>query len=263
MRKYLFIFKFEIMTSLQYVFNTLFHIISYFIMLFIFINLWNYIYSDPNELINNYSMSQMIWYVTITELIWFIVGGRKFCSKIIHDVKGGNIAYNINKPYNYINYLISSHLGEIVVKSIIYTIIAMVIGITFIGSFPSLNVFSIFAILLVAILAILINTLFIIFVGLFSFIIEDSTPFYWLYSKMVLVLGTLFPIEFFPVAIQGLLKYSPIYVLSYGPARLFVDFSTSDFISVLIAQIIYIVITYSICSLVYKKGVRKLNVNGG
>ena len=75
MKKYIYIFKSEIMSSLQYVFDTLFGFIGFFIIFFIFMNLWNYIYQDPNELINGYSMNQMIWYVVITEIIWSITGG--------------------------------------------------------------------------------------------------------------------------------------------------------------------------------------------
>lgn len=263
MRKYIYIFKFEIMNSLQYVFNILSRIVGYFVMTYIFVNLWNYIYSDSNQLINNYTMNQMIWYVIFTELLWFIVGGRKFCAQISADVKGGNIAYNMNKPYSYIWYWVSAHLGESVLKAIIFTILSIIMGIVFVGSIPTQSFLGILGIILVSILAIVINTLFIIFIGLFSFIIEDSTPFYWLYSKMILVLGTLFPIEFFPIFLQGILRYSPIYVLSYGPARLFVEFSWGDFAKLFAVQIIYLLIAYVMCALTYKKGVKKLNVNGG
>ena len=70
-------------------------------------------------------------------------------------------------------------------------------------------------------------------------------------------------IEFFPLFIQKVLRFSPIFVTGYGPAKLFVDFSYSRFFTVLIAQLIYILIAYSVCHIIYKKGVRKLNVNGG
>ena len=100
-------------------------------------------------------------------------------------------------------------------------------------------------------------------IGLFSFYIEDSHPFYWLYSKVILVLGTLLPLEYFPTFIQGILKYLPSYVVAYGPAKLFVDFSSLDAIKILGAQIIYLIISYLLCTFIYKKGVRKLNVNGG
>lgn len=263
MKKYLFILKSELMSSLQYIFNILIGFIGYFMHIFIFMNLWKYIYSDPSELINGYSMNEMIWYVIITEILWSTVGGRKLCRKISNDVKNGNIAYNINKPYNYIGYALSSHLGEITIKLFIYIILGIGVGFIFLGTFPNLNIISILTVLLTAILAIIIDSLFVIFIGLFSFIIEDSGPFYWVYSKLILILGTIFPIELFPRALQPILTYSPIFAISYGPAKLFVNFKLDTFISIIISQIIYLIIAYALCSLTYKKGVKSLNVNGG
>lgn len=89
MKKYLFIFKSELMSNLQYIFNIIIGFITYFIILFTFLNLWQYIYSDSNEIINGYTMNQMIWYVIITEILWSILNGRKFCKKISDDVRGG------------------------------------------------------------------------------------------------------------------------------------------------------------------------------
>ena len=263
MRKYLFIFKSEIMSNLQYLFNILAGFIGYFIILFIFLNLWEYIYADSNEIINGYTMSQMIWYVIVTEILWSVLGGRKLCRKISDDVKGGNIAYNLNKPYNYIGYCLASHLGIASIKGIMYIILGMLIGFVFLGSFPSLNIISVLMVLLTGILATVISTLLIICIGLLSFIIEDSNPFYWLYSKLILVVGTIFPIEYFPKMIQSILNFSPIYVVCYGPAKLFVNFSWESFVSVILAQIIYIGISWGLCTLLYKKGVENLNVNGG
>lgn len=263
MKKYLYIFKSEMITSLQYAFNVFAKLVLYFLMIFVFMELWQYIYSDANEVINGYTMNQMIWYVMITEVLWYSLGGRKLCRKISNDVKGGNIAYNLNKPYNYVDFALWSHLGEILVRTIMYILCAFLIGIIMIGEFPNIGFGGILAVILTGILATVINTLLIIFVGLFSFIMEDSNPLYWLYSKLILVVGTLFPIEFFPAILQEVFKYSPIYVVSYGPAKLFVDFSIEKFVSILIAQVIYIFVSYSLCIILYKKGVKKLNVNGG
>ena len=263
MKKYLFIFKSEVMTNLQYVGNILIGFIGYFIHILIFLYLWKYIYSNPNEIINGYTMNQMIWYVIITEILWSVLNGRKYCKSISNDVRGGNIAYNINKPYNYIGYCLSNHLGDCLINGAVYIILGMITGFIFLGSFPNLNILSVLAIILTGILATVISTLLITFIGLFSFVIEDSSPFYWMYSKFILILGTIFPIEYFPKVIQPILRYSPIYVVSYGPARLFVNFNINEFFSIVIAQIIYIFIAYLLCKLIYDKGVKKLNVNGG
>jgi len=263
MRKYLFIFKSEVMSNLQYIGNIAFGFVGCFILLFVFLNLWTYIYSNPNELINGYSMNQMIWYVIITEILWGCLGGRKLCREICDDVRGGNIAYNINKPYSYIGYSLFGHLGMAFVKGIMYITLGMITGFIFLGSVPNLTIFSVLIVLLSMILALVISILLIVFIGLFSFIIEDANPLYWLYSKFILVLGVIFPIEYFPSFLQPFLVFSPIYVVSYGPAKLFVDFSWEVAIKVLLMQVVYVGIAYLLCSLIYKKGVRNLNVNGG
>jgi len=263
MKKYLFIFKSEVMSNLQYITNILVGFIGYFLMLYIFLNLWKYIYSDPSELINGYNISQMIWYVIVTEVLWSVLSGRKICAKISEDVKAGNIAYNINKPYSYIGYVISTNLGACAVRAMIYVVLGLLVGFIFLHSFPSLSILNILAVILTFIFAIVISILLVSAIGLVSFFIEDAGPLYWVYSKFILILGVVFPIEFFPVWARGILRYSPIYVVSYGPARLFVNFNYSDFVLVLVSQIAYIFIAYMICKLLYKKGVKRLNVNGG
>lgn len=263
MKKYLYIYKYEVMTNIQYVFNLIGDFIGFFLVIFVFLNLWKYIYSDPSELINGYGYTQMVWYIILTELLWSVLGGRKFCKKIINDVKGGNIVYNINKPYSYISYYLFSHLGECTTKAVIYSLLSLVTGYLMLGCFPTLSIGSILSVLLTGVLSIVISSLLIILIGLLSFFIEDSNPIYWIYSKYVLLLGVLFPIEFFPDSMKMIMRFSPIYVISYGPARLFVNFELSEFISVLVTQIIYVFAIYIICLLLYKKGVKNLNVNGG
>jgi ABC-2 type transport system permease protein len=67
----------------------------------------------------------------------------------------------------------------------------------------------------------------------------------------------------FPRVIGNIIKYTPIYSVSYGPAKLILNFSSSIFKNILLAQIITIVIVTILLIIIYKKGVKKLNVNGG
>ena len=67
----------------------------------------------------------------------------------------------------------------------------------------------------------------------------------------------------FPEVIRPIIKCTPIFVVTYGPAKLIIDFSMENFINILIAQIIYLVISLIIIGFLYNKGVKKLNVNGG
>ena len=154
-------------------------------------------------------------------------------------------------------------IPKLLKKLILYIILGFTLGFVFLKDVPIHTLFHLLIVLFSCILAIVISCLLIIMIGLFSFIIEDSTPFYWLYSKAILILGTLFPIEFFPSVMQPILTSSPVYAVASGPAKLFVDFSWNGCVEVLFIQLFYVGICYILCKLVYQKGVKKLNVNGG
>lgn len=263
MKKYLYIYKATLIENLSYIFDILFGFLNFLIMMIVFLNLWQYIYQDSSQIINGYSMQQTIWYVLITECLWFGTRNKILTSQISEDIKSGNIAYNINKPYNYIYYIISKHLGDITLKFIIFSIVGIILGLCFLGPIPGFNFVNIPFIIITVILGIIINSLLRIAISLISFWIEDSTPFHWVYDKLILVIGTLFPIEMFPKFLQPIIKCTPIFVVTYGPARLLINFTYESFIKIIIAQLLYLVFAVFINLLLYKKGVKKLNVNGG
>ena len=263
MRKYLYIYKATLIESLSYITNILLGFINFIVMMFIFLNLWQYMYSDSTQIINGYTMEQMIWYVLITETLWFGTRNKSLIKQISQDIKTGNVAYNINKPYNYVFYIIAKHFGEITIKFIAFAIIGWLTGILFVGQIQNFNLMNLPLIIVTVLLGVLINSVLRIAISIISFWIEDSTPFHWVYDKLILVLGTLFPIEMFPKIIRPILKCTPIFVVTYGPAKLLIDFSMSNFVQVLIAQIIYLIITITLIIILYERGVKKLNVNGG
>lgn len=263
MRKYVFIFKATLMESLQYIMNILLGFITFFMMLFIFICLWNYIYSDPASLINGYSMNQMIWYVILTEMLWFGSRNRTLTQQITEDIKSGTIAYGMNKPYHYVLYIIAKHLGEITVKMFLFVGAGLAIGFAFVGRIPDFRAYQLPFVLIAVLLGVLINTFLRMTISVLSFWIEDAIPFHWIYDKLIIVVGMLFPVEMFPLWIQPFIKASPIFVVTYGPAKLVIDFSFPVFVQVILVQVIYFTVSLAFLLLLFRKGVKKLNVNGG
>lgn len=263
MRKYFFIYKATLIESFQYLMNILLGFISFFMMLFVFLCLWNYLYSDTSNLINGYSMQQMIWYVIFTEILWFGSRNRTLSSQITADIKSGTIAYGINKPYHYILYIISKHLGEITMKMFLFIAAGLCIGNIFVGAIPNFRLYQLPFILLITFLGIMINAFIRMMISVLSFWIEDALPFHWIYDKLIIVIGMLFPVEMFPLWAQPLIRLSPIYVVTYGPAKLMIDYSNEIFLQVLQVQILYFVVTLLLLFMIFQRGVRKLNVNGG
>lgn len=262
MRKYIQIYKATILENLQYVSNILIRLISFIIMIFMLFSLWQHIYQDTENTINGYTLSQMFWYVLITEGIWFGVRNKAFSYEISDNIKSGNIAYNINKPYNYVIYVIFKYLGDVTVKGIIFGIVVIFVGNVFIGNL-NLSAIAIPFIFIALLLSILIHSIITISISLISFWIEDSTPFHWVYDKLILIFGTLLPIEMFPKFLSPIISVLPTYAIMYGPAKLIIDFSLENFIKIFVVQLVYFIVASTIMGLMFSKGVKKLNVNGG
>ena len=88
MRKYAVIYRSVCMENLQYAANIVMGFASYFVFIFIFIMLWNYIYQMPGEVIAGYTKEQMIWYVMMTEMIWFASNSASVAGSVTTDIRG-------------------------------------------------------------------------------------------------------------------------------------------------------------------------------
>ena len=67
----------------------------------------------------------------------------------------------------------------------------------------------------------------------------------------------------FPEILRPIIKCTPIFVVTYGPARLIINFTFNQFFKIIMAQILYLVISITLLIILYEKGVKKVNVNGG
>ncbi len=251
------------MESIQYIANTLVGFFTYFIVTFVFFQLWVYIYSDGQNTIAGYDLNQMVWYVMLTEIMWFVNMNQTLLNQMSTDIRSGGIAYGINKPYHYLLYCIAKHFGDIAVRLIIYLVFGILLGIILVGPIESFGFWQIPFLTINFLLGLTLNALIRMMINICSFWIEDAKPIQWIYDKFIVVIGTIFPIEIFPSWARSFLYYSPIFVITYGPVKLIIDFSFPLFFKVLIAQLGYLGVISVFMYVMYQKGVKRLNVNGG
>ena len=110
MKKYLYIFKYTFINELSYFSKVVFRVVSYFLHIFVFYNVWKYIYQD-NNVIAGFSLKQMMWYLILAEL-FMMADSRIARKRPIEEIKSGSITYIMNKPYSYIGYIFTSYLSE-------------------------------------------------------------------------------------------------------------------------------------------------------
>ena len=132
LRKYGQISKITMSNSLVYFWNFLSKNIFFVFIMFIYLMLWKNIYGQKGSIIGGLTINQMIWYLIVTELV--TLSRTDIHLQVNEDVKSGNIAYLLNKPYNYVLYCFSYFVGEVGIKLLTNGIIGILIGLIYAGS---------------------------------------------------------------------------------------------------------------------------------
>jgi ABC-2 type transport system permease protein len=102
------------------------------LIIFIFVQLWTLTYTSlKTTKLGDYSLPQMIWYFTFAEAI--MLSTPLLRSKIDQEVKSGDLAYRLNKPYHYVLYLAADYAGERLVRFFLNLIIGSALALLFVG----------------------------------------------------------------------------------------------------------------------------------
>lgn len=256
MKKYIEIFKYSIKQKINFLPDYIFSLISFGIHVFIFNELWDYILQGKN--IEGYTKTELIWYIIIAELITYSIYNTY--KQIADTVKNGDIANMLLKPINYVGFLIADSSASII-KFIINLIFAIILG-SVLAGLIKITTMAIITTLISIIISVFLGILIQIFIGLLSFYTEENKSF-WLIIQKLQLLIVFTPLEFYPSFMQKILYLFPTTHMIFSPAKMFVDFSNINATNLIGLQIVSILVMLIIIILMYKKGVKKINVNGG
>ena len=256
MYKYYNIFLFSLKSQLNFIIDYLASIFSFTIHIIVFNYLWDFMLK--NKVAFGYSKNKLIWYVIVGELIAYTTS--KSYIKISQMIKNGEVSNMLVKPINFLLYILSQELTSLV-KLFFNTSFAIVLGFIMAGNIE-LNYKKGFFFLISLIFSIFLQISIQLLIGMLSFITEENRAFYNIISKaMYLLLFT--PIEFFSSKIQYILKLMPTTYIIYPSAKILVNFNLKNDKYLLLGQVISICLIWYITILLYRKGVKQINVNGG
>ena len=265
MNKYYSVFKTGLKQEKDAIFDAFMRCIIYFLISYILIELWKYIYGEggTTQIINGYSLNQMLWYLIMSECLINTVRSQQITRTISGEVKSGSIAYKLNKPYNYYFYCISHFMAKSCLMALFVVPTAILIGAIFVGIPDGFTFYQVVPCLISFILSMFLSWSVYGVVGMIAFWTQDSTPYYWIFSKLFMLFGMFFPVEFFPTWLQPVIEYSPIYSVMTGLSSLVAKFSWELFAKVAISQVSWSIIIILIGLFVYKLGKRRVVSNGG
>ena len=261
MKKYLAVFKINLLNSLAYPAELVTRSAMILLFMRVFFQLWHITFAAAgSDTINRLTLRDTMWYLLLAETLEL---GRPRLARVVSEqVKDGSIAYLLNKPYNFLLYQLSSGLGESLPRMGMLFILGGALVWVMAGPPPDLVNWPLALVALAGawLLHFCVNSL----IGLSAFTVEEVAPFEWIYQKLVFILGgMLIPLDFYPAWLQTIARSLPFAYMMYGPARLFVLPDMQLFIQILTGQLFWFAILGGLLLLVFSRGMKRLAINGG
>ena len=256
MKKYLAFAKTVIRENAKEYITNITTIISFVIHILVFSALWEYVLEG--KALVGYTKQDLIWYVIFAEAILYSF--YNYYKKIAFKVEMGDFAYDMTKPYNFLARIISEGIAELPI-TIVICIVGIILGFILAGPI-NISLLSLLLVLLVALMAACVLLELQVIVGLSSIWLGRDVSSFWLLIQKAMLIFAFTPLELFPKAIQIPLLCLPTTHVIYTPSKLLVHFSTSLFFKSIAFEAAAILLLTVILIIIYKKGVKKQNVNG-
>ncbi|MDF2726357.1 MAG: transporter permease [Paenibacillus sp.] len=262
MSKYAYIGKITLRNQLAYIIDFLVRSLFLLLILYIFLQLWQATFHGEGDAahIAGYSFKQIMWYLVITESI--TLACPSLCTRIEEEVKNGDVGYRLVRPIHYIAFHYVEYMSEAAVRLGVNAVLGGTLGLLIIGP-PELSA-GFMWLPLAAAFGLTVNFMLNMTLALCSFWVEETRGIEFVYNKFLFTIGgMLMPLELFPDALQAVARWLPLQAVLYIPAKTAVAFDASKLAGMLAVQVLWIAVIGLAVAWMYRRGVRKLNVNGG
>lgn len=260
MKKYFHIGKINFMNNIFYFSEFVTKAFFILIILFIFVHIWKAAFAG-REIVEGFSLATIIWYLLFAESI--VTSGSKVIREINKDIQSGEIAYQLIRPYSYIGYYFAKTLSYKTIGFAITFGIGSILVYLMVGGF-NFNFANTPFLIISVFLALTLDFFILLCIALLAFWFEDTNSLKWIYDKILFTIGgMLLPLEMLPNWLSNISKHLPFAFAVYQPSKLFVNFNLDRFFEVSGIQIFYITIFFILSLIIYKIGIRRVNINGG
>lgn len=260
--KYWAVAQVSFLSKIAYAGDLLGRSIFFVIIIFVFVQLWRTLLGGGGMAqMDGFGPTEMVWYLVATEIM--TLSRPPFQTQVDEEVKSGSLAYVLNKPYHYVSFHFASYWGDLLARFVVNLAVGAVMATMMAGPAPT-TVPGFLAFLVVTAGGMSLQFLICMTIALGAFWIEDTQPFFWIYTKLVFTAGGLFvPLEIYPKTLRAIAEALPFKLFVYAPARLLVRFELPLLWRTLIGQLAWGAALALIVNILYQKGVKRLHVNGG
>lgn len=232
------------------------------VIMYVFAQLWTTTFdSTQHSAFAGYDAQTVVWYLAVTEAI--IMGTPRLVNVISEEIKQGDIAYRLTKPVNYVLYYYAQYLGETVIRIALNLVIGGSVACSFFG-LPHLSWSAVFWFVAAMLIAVTMQFVLQMNIALTLFWLEDGRGLDLIVSRLVMILGgMMIPLPLFPKWLATICAWLPFQVVAYLPASTLVHLHAGRAGGDMLRAVVWTVVLAGVCGLLYRKGVRKIHVQGG
>jgi ABC-2 type transport system permease protein len=262
MKKYVAIARTRLMGGLMYDRDIFVRSVFMVVALVVFVQLWSTTFAASRQtIIDGFSLKDLVWYLVITEVI--ALSTPRIAQTIDTEVRSGDVAYALGRPYNYPLFHLAGYWGETLVRLPLNALAGGIVALVAVGP-PAAGWPEVAGCVLLAVGAISLKGTLEILIGLTAFWVEDTQPIEWIYGKLHITIGGMFlPLELFPDWLASVARGLPFASIAYAPARAFVGFDASVFLPLLLTQLTWLVVGWLALGLIFDRAARRLVAHGG
>lgn len=231
------------------------------LILYVLTQLYAAAYGGGNTgAIGGFTLRQIVWYLVFTEAI--TMAGPPVGARIEEEVKNGDIGVRLTRPLSYVGYHFASYMGEGGLRFAVLLLAGSLVAWASVGA-PEFG-YGLPAYIGLAALGLTLSFLMTAAVGLCAFWVEETRGLDFVLQKLLFTAGgLLIPIDLMPEWLQRICGWLPFQAALYMPARIGVHFDGGALLRSVLLQGLWILALAAAVTLIYRRGVSKLHVNGG
>src|SRR5262245_3865035 len=202
----------------------------------------------------------LVWYLAATE--WILLSAPPIHIEIQEAIRRGDVVYRLGRPASYVVAEFATGLGLLAIRAPVLGVTAFLCAYAFTGWIPPVSALAIVGPFGLAAAAL--TTALSLWIGLLAFWLQDVSPVYWIWQKLMFVLGGLMlPLELYPQFIQKAAAFTPFPVLLSEPAS-FVTTAGTVAPGVLARHLlVWSCATALVASWMFRRAAAALTINGG
>ena len=204
--------------------------------------------------------ANMLWYLAVTE--WVLLSAPSVHFQIEDDIRRGDVAYQIARPASWLGARLAHGLGALAVRAPLMLVVACTAAWCVAG--PPKRPLQLGVAFTLGLLASSVMTLFHVAIGVAAFWLGDVAPAYWIWQKLLFVLGgLLLPLQFYPALFVRVARLTPFAALLAGPASLATREPLMNAGALTLTLALWALVGWVVARAAFNRAVQRLHVNGG